>query len=91
MPAKLVAMLRAAGHDVRYVAELQPSAEDGDVLELALRERRLLLTEDKDFGELIFGETARASFGVVLLRIPDQRGVLLWPRLEEASAASAKT
>jgi predicted nuclease of predicted toxin-antitoxin system len=86
VPAKLVALLRAAGHEVSYVAEEKPSTADSDVLELALSERRLLLTEDKDFGELIFGETARDSFGVVLLRIADDRRAIVWPRLQEAIA-----
>jgi predicted nuclease of predicted toxin-antitoxin system len=84
VPARLVKQLRDAGHEVSYIAEEAPSTEDGDVLEWALREKRLLLTEDKDFGELVFGETIHASFGVVLLRIPDEQASLFWPRLDEA-------
>jgi predicted nuclease of predicted toxin-antitoxin system len=82
--ARLVGLLRAAGHDVAYVIEDSPSTHDTDVLEWALREQRLLLTHDKDFGELIFGGLAQSSFGVVLLRIPDTRADLVWPRLQEA-------
>jgi predicted nuclease of predicted toxin-antitoxin system len=48
--APLVAFLRAAGHDVLYVAESAVGLTDTEVTELALRERRLPLTEDKDFG-----------------------------------------
>ena len=84
IPAWLVAELRDAGYDVSYIAENSPSAEDAAILELALREKRLLLTEDRDFGELIFGETTHKSFGVVLLRMSDEHAVLFWPRLQEA-------
>lgn len=51
--APLVLALRAAGHDVTYVAELAPGIADDAVLSLALRQGRLLLTEDKDIGELV--------------------------------------
>jgi len=40
--------------DVKSVAELNPSAPDEDVLDWANRENRILITLDKDFGELIF-------------------------------------
>ena len=46
----IVRALRAAGHDVKAVAEAALGAADAVVLELAARERRVLLTEDKDFG-----------------------------------------
>ncbi len=48
-----VALLRAAGHDVRWVIETDPSTADFDLLELANREERTLITYDTDFGELI--------------------------------------
>lgn len=79
----LVARLREAGHDAAYVAEIAPSTDDDAVLDMAIRERRLLLTEDKDFGELIFGATERPTFGVVMLRIRDERAAVRWPRLKE--------
>ena len=48
----LVGALRNAGYDVLYVLELKPGATDDEVLALAFDQRRILLTEDKDFGEL---------------------------------------
>jgi predicted nuclease of predicted toxin-antitoxin system len=82
--ASLVARLREAGHDALYVAEIAPSTEDLLLLELAVRDRRLLLTEDKDFGELVFGATEQpSSFGVVLLRVRDERTATRWARLNE--------
>ncbi len=50
----VVRALRAAGHDVLAIAELTPRAEDDAVTDLAVREERLLLTEDKDFGRLVY-------------------------------------
>jgi predicted nuclease of predicted toxin-antitoxin system len=51
--APLVRGLRSDGHDVLYAKEIAPGADDEFVLELACSERRILLTEDKDFGELV--------------------------------------
>jgi len=69
----IVRALRAAGHEVLAVAELAPSAGDPGVLSLALAEERILLTEDKDFGEFVFARGHRAH-GVLFLRYP--RGVI---------------
>jgi predicted nuclease of predicted toxin-antitoxin system len=81
---KLVTSLRAAGHDVVYATEQYRSAKDRDLLALATQDKRLLLTEDRDFGELIFGRSASAASGVVFMRIADERAHLAWPRLEAA-------
>jgi predicted nuclease of predicted toxin-antitoxin system len=64
-----VARLRAAGHDVVWIREAAPGSADAEVLSRAQAEERLLLTFDKDFGELVFRLGARASCGVVLFRI----------------------
>ena len=52
--APLVARLREAGLDVTYMAEIAPAATDPEAIARAHHEGRLLLTEDKDFGELVF-------------------------------------
>jgi predicted nuclease of predicted toxin-antitoxin system len=82
--AKLVASLRYAGHDVIHAMETYPSGRDERLLTLAATEGRLVLTDDRDFGELVFGSPAVASIGVVYMRIPDERPHLAWPRLEAA-------
>ena len=46
--------LVALGHDVMSAAEESPSASDAELLSQALAEERILVTEDKDFGELVF-------------------------------------
>jgi predicted nuclease of predicted toxin-antitoxin system len=72
----IVRALRGAGHEVLAIAELAPSAGDPDVLSLALGEERILLTEDKDFGEFVFARGHRAH-GVLFLRYPRAvRGVI---------------
>lgn len=50
----LRAILVEGGHDVVLVSDIDPSAPDETALDLALREGRVLVTEDKDFGELVF-------------------------------------
>jgi predicted nuclease of predicted toxin-antitoxin system len=57
-------------------------AEDEDVLERAFEEERVLLTEDKDFGELVFRLRKRA-IGIVLLRIDIKDRDLKWPRMKK--------
>ncbi|OPZ26696.1 MAG: hypothetical protein BWZ02_01911 [Lentisphaerae bacterium ADurb.BinA184] len=46
--------LRAVGCDVQLVSEIIPQAEDEAIPALALREGRIVVTNDKDFGELVF-------------------------------------
>jgi predicted nuclease of predicted toxin-antitoxin system len=65
----VVRILRTAGHDVRALAEEATRTVDAEVIALALREGRILLTEDKDFGWLAFVAGARSS-GVILVRFP---------------------
>ena len=65
----VVRALRAAGFDVLAVADVTPRATDEAVIELAARDGRVLLTEDKDFGQLVYAD-ARPSAGVILVRFP---------------------
>jgi len=65
----VVRALRAAGYDVKAVAEVALGAADDVVADLALHERRVLLTEDKDFGQLVFA-AARPTSGVIFIRYP---------------------
>jgi predicted nuclease of predicted toxin-antitoxin system len=63
--------LRGAGHDVFPVAEGMPQADDQHVLAHAMNERRILITNDKDFGELVF-RSGHGHHGVLLLRLRDE-------------------
>jgi predicted nuclease of predicted toxin-antitoxin system len=64
-----VRALRAAGHDVLAVQEIIRGASDREVIALAAEDKRVLLTEDKDFGWLVF-VSVENSAGVVLVRWP---------------------
>ena len=64
---EVVARLRGEGHDVAYVPEASAGIGDDEVLARANAEGRVLLTEDKDCGDLAFFYGNR-SLGVVLLR-----------------------
>jgi predicted nuclease of predicted toxin-antitoxin system len=66
---RVVRALRAAGHDVKAVIEGTPGAEDAAVIEMAVRERRIFVTEDRDFGQLVYA-SAKPVSGVILLRFP---------------------
>jgi antitoxin FitA len=69
----VVRTLREAGHDVAVIAEVARGATDEQVLERALNEKRVLITEDRDFGELVYAR-GRSSAGVILVRF--DRGAL---------------
>ncbi len=64
--------LRIEGHDVFSVYEEQRGLRDEEILEKAYSEARMIVTNDKDFGEKIFREHA-PHCGVILLRLEDER------------------
>ena len=77
---KVYSFLNNKGFDVKFVANIMPRAEDIEILKFAEIEERVLITNDKDFGELIF-RLKRPSSGVILLRLrkdfPDTENKLL--------------
>ena len=62
----IVNALRLAGFNVVYIMETNRGAEDSLILNLD--QKRVLLTQDKDFGELVF-RLKQAHYGVVLIRL----------------------
>ena len=90
---QLVARLRDEGHNVLYVAEMEPGISDETVLDLANREGRLLLTADNDFGELAFRQSLLARSGVVLIRLsglkPEDKASIVSSTIEEHAAELA--
>ncbi len=69
-PRTAVEALRRAGRDLSWVTESAAGSSDEAVLARALVDERVLLTFDKDFGELVLRGGAAASCGVVLVRLP---------------------
>ena len=68
-PGKAVSALRQRGHDVFWVRTDLPGATDHTILRRAQDEKRLVLTFDKDFGELAFRFRLPATCGVLLFRV----------------------
>jgi predicted nuclease of predicted toxin-antitoxin system len=68
----LVRALRNAGYEVRAIAEEAPSTDDELVLALASYRPAVLVTEDKDFGKLVFA-SGRGARGVLFVRFPSDR------------------
>ena len=64
----VVARLRTAGHDVVAIAETAAGASDDQVLAIAVADQRILITEDRDFGELVVRQRMPVG-GVVLLEL----------------------
>ncbi|WP_338825172.1 hypothetical protein MHOCP_07180 [Moorella humiferrea] len=64
----IVIAMRACGHRVAYVAEMIPGITDEAVLDLANELQAVLITSDKDFGEIVFRQR-RVTAGVVLVRL----------------------
>jgi predicted nuclease of predicted toxin-antitoxin system len=68
----LTRWLREHDHDVRSVEEESPRADDRDILLDAVVDDRILITNDKDFGTLVYAE-GMTHRGVILLRLTDER------------------
>jgi predicted nuclease of predicted toxin-antitoxin system len=64
----IVDVLRSSGFNVHYILETHPGSYDEEVLRLANEENRLLLTQDKDFGELVY-RLQQVHQGVILIRL----------------------
>lgn len=68
VPMVVFSALKADGHDVIWMRDVGPGSSDDSVLALAFSEDRIVLTFDKDFGELAFRLGQQATPGVILLR-----------------------
>ena len=67
----VVEELRRLGYDVTWIADINRYLDDMAVFRIAQREARILLTNDKDFGEIVFRQKLVPN-GIVLLRIKGQ-------------------
>ncbi len=65
---QIVERLRQEGHDVWYIAEMEPGIDDEVILAQANAKQALLVTLDKDFGELVYRQ-GLVHAGVILLRL----------------------
>lgn len=65
----VVRALRTAGFDVEAVSETNARCNDAEIIHQASNQNRILLTEDKDFGWLVYVAGVRSA-GVILIRFP---------------------
>ncbi len=68
----VVETLRQNGHDVLYMCEVTTHTIDDILLEQANLESRLLLTNDKDYGELVYLQR-KVSTGIILMRFVSEK------------------
>lgn len=76
-PLDAVEALKQIGHDVTWIRTVAPGITDTAVLNLAQSENRILLTFDKDFGELAFRLGLQAHFGIILFRVKATSGLVI--------------
>ena len=65
---QIIEHLRKKGYEVLYILEINPGVSDDELLSLASKESAVLITLDKDFGELVFRQNILTS-GIILLRL----------------------
>ena len=68
-PGEAVMALQTSGEDIVWVRTAAPGMADRAILQWALRESRIILTFDKDFGELAWRDKLPATCGIMLFRI----------------------
>lgn len=69
VPRLTVEALRVAGHDLIWARTEMPGSRDEEVLSRAQAEGRILLTHDKDFGDLAYHAGLPATCGIILVRL----------------------
>lgn len=88
-PKPVVDTLRAMGHDVTYATESHRGCPDDQLLALAFRENRLVLTEDFDFGELAIRRGLPAR-GVILLAMGSESVAARVRRMQDLVSGHAE-
>lgn len=66
--------LQEKGYDTKAVRDINPRMADEKIIRIAISEERMIITMDKDFGELVYHFSMR-HYGVLLLRLEDATGV----------------
>jgi len=80
-PYKSIYYLREKGFDVLSIGMDNPSIIDTDIMTIAITEERVILTFDRDYGELIFRYNYKPAKGVIYLRLdefdPEEPGLII--------------
>lgn len=88
LPLDVVEAVRNMGHDVVWIRTDAPGSQDRDILKRAVNEQRILLTFDKDFGDLAFQSGLPANSGIVLFRLQANSSAALRSRTDWAGHLS---
>ena len=89
VPLEAIRGLQADGHDVVPVLSVCPGAPDEEVLALGAAQQRVVITFDRDFGELVFRRRLPAPPGVIFLRIHAKSPEYIHNHLTRVFAAGA--
>lgn len=73
VPLASVRILRLGGHDILYASETMPGAPDASLISRAQRDNRVIITFDRDFGELVFRDRLASPPGIIYLRFDPAR------------------
>ncbi len=79
-----VKIIRAFGYDVKRISDIDCFMSDHEIIKLGIAEKRIIITEDKDFGELIFKNNI-SCFGIILIRVVSKKFDSLERRIEVLS------
>ena len=86
-PLKSVQILQDKGFDIVHIGTDFSGIDDKQVMNLAIRESRIIITFDKDYGELIFKKGIKPKCGVIFLKwtnfLPGDPGLKLNPILKK--------
>ena len=88
-PRDAVESMRQLGHDVVWIRTASPGIDDRAVLQRAVIEKRILVTFDKDFGELAFRHGLPAACGVILFRVTSSSSVEMTRKIITALASQS--
>jgi predicted nuclease of predicted toxin-antitoxin system len=94
-PLLSVLFLRGLGYDIISIGEEYPGISDEYVMDLAATEQRVILTFDKDYGELIYKYNYKPEKGVIYLRLekyePDEPGAIVHRLFHEYKIETERT
>ena len=80
-PYKSIYYLKEKGFDVLSIGMDNPSILDSEIMKIAMTEERVIVTFDRDYGELIFRHNYKPEKGVIYLRLdnyrPDEPGIIV--------------
>ena len=86
LDAPIVVALRNEGHEVFYIKEEHPGISDDEVLKIANERNEVLISADKDFGELVY-RMKRVHSGILLIRLsglsPKEKGIVVSATVKE--------